>query len=356
MTFRILATPEPLLKRGHFVEFIGPWGDRLMRNSYVGEEGHQRVFQRVKFLSQMERDYRGGYLAAAATAPFAVDPDADMGFHPTYYDTIYQVRIGVNAGWNMYLRWPTGTYRGKLEDPAFVTLDPVATDDKKFIGVMSAARPQFGTSGGVMTTLEDATLTNGPAVPYNQILWINRIEISNLLTTDVRIVGNDSFTDTGGTARTPEIFNYRLVAGQTIGVDVEGSKKVLNQLQIQCTEGTPTAGNPVKVWIGGELETPKLDRFFEIFFIRDWMPLFHAATNSLMDYEKLLFSCLVNKLKIAPVPDPAIVDLQSIDPKVQTDTQKAMIAHEMNILARLKNRELPSHPLWHYSVYESMSV
>lgn len=320
MAFRTLATPEPLLKRGYFLEFIGDWG-----------EHYKERFYRIKFLAQFERNYRKGYLPLAATTPLVIDPKDDMGFEPKYYDTLYQVRIGINHGWNMYLQWPTGDYRGKLEDPTFAVINPVASDDKKFIGLISAAKPLFGTAGGILTSLVSAALTSGPTVPYDQTLWINRIEISNHVTTDVRIVGYDTFTDTDGNARSVQFFDYKLVSGQTIGVDVEKSKKVLNLLKFQATEGTPTALLPVTIWLGGEFEAPKLNRFFEFMFVKDWMPAFHASVSSILDYEKIILSCLVNKLKIEPVMEPAI-------------------------RAKLQSGELPSYPLWHYSQYESLSI
>jgi len=320
MAFRILATPEPLLKKGHYVNFVGAWGDK-----------YEKRFYQVTHLIQFERSYRKGYLAAAVTTPLIIDPDDDMGFEPVYYDTIYQVRHGISQGWNMYLRWPTGDYRGKLEDPNFITINPVATDGQKFIGVMTAAKPIFGTSAGKMTTLEDATLTEGPTVPYDQVLWLNRIEISNHVTTNVRIVGYDTFTDTDSTARSVLIFDYPLVAGQTVGVDVEKSKKVLGLLKFQATEGTPTEANPVNIWVGGELEMPKLDRFFEFVYVKDWMPNFYASVDSLLDYEKIILCCLVNKLKIMAVEDNA--------------TRK-----------KLENGDIPSYPLYHYTEYEAKSL
>lgn len=320
MAFRLFTTPEPLLRKGYYVNFIGNWGDKYKEKYY-----------QITHLIQFERDYRAGYLAAAATAALIIDPTADMGFEPVYYDTIYQVRFGINQGWNMYLRWPTGDFRGKLEAPNFVVINPVATDGQKFIGVMNAGLPVMGTSAGRITSLTDATLTDGPTVPYNQVLWLNRIEISNHVTTDVRIVGYDSFTDTGGTARTVMLFDYRLVAGQTVGVDVEKSKKAFNQLQFQCVEGTPTGDNPVRVFVGGQLEMPKLERFFEFFFVKDWMPNFMASVNSLLDYEKILFCCLVNKLKIKAVVD--------------SETRR-----------KLELGEIPSYPLFFYSEYESMAL
>lgn len=322
MAFRTLVpgTPELLLKRGHFLEFIGNWG-----------EHYKERFYQVTHLIQFERAYRAGYLPAAATTPLTIDPDGDMGFEPVYYDTLYQVRIGISHGWNMYLRWPVGDYRGKLEDPSFIDINPVASDDKKYIGVISSARPAMGTSAGVMTTLSAATLTTGPTVPYDQVLWLNRIEVSNHVLTDVRIMGYDTFDDTDGTARTVTLFDYPLVAGQTIGVDVERSKKALGILKFQCTEGTPTVANPVNVFVGGELESPKLDRLFEFIFVKDWMPNFRASTNSLLAYEKLILSCLVNKLKITPVKD---------------ETKRRQLAAG----------EIPSFPLYHYSEYESIAL
>lgn len=320
MSYRMLVSSEPLLKRKHFMEFIGDWG-----------EHYKERFYQVKFLAQFERAYRKGYLSAAVTTPLTIDPEDDMGFQPRNYDTIYQVRIGINQGWNMYLKWPTGDYRGKLEDPAFVVINPVATDDKKFIGVISNAKAQFGSAPGKITSLVSAALTTGPVVPYDQVLWANRIEISNHVTTNVRIVGYDTFTDTDGSAQSVQIFDYALVAGQTIGVDVEKSKKVLGTLKFQATEGTPTAPNPVNIWIGGELEMPKLDRFFEFCFVRDWMPEFVASVNSMLDFEKIILSCLVNKLKIVPVKDQAIRN-------------------------KLASGEIPTFPMYHYSEYEGYQL
>lgn len=319
MAFRILTTEEPLLKRGHYVEFIGNWGDK-----------YEKRFYRVTHLIQFERDYRAGYLIATATTPLTVDPDANIGFEPVYYDTIYQVRHGFPTGINVYLRWPTGDYRGKLEDAAF-QINPVATDSTKFIGVLSAAKPAFGQAAGEMTSLTDATLTAGPAIPYNAVLWLNRIEISNHVTTDVRIVCTDTFTDTDGNAASVMLFDYPLVPGQSIGVDVEKSKKALGQLNFQAVAGTPTVANPVRVFAGGELEEPKLNRFFEFVYVRDWMPNYFVVCNGLVDYEKVIFSCLVNKLKIKAVEDEG--------------TRRA-----------LQKGDIPVFPLYHYSEYEATAL
>jgi hypothetical protein len=67
---------------------------------------------------------------------------------------------------------------------------------------------------------------------------------------------------------------------------------------------------------------------FEIFFVRDWMPVFYAYVNSICDYAKLIMRFLLNKCTIQAVTDEAI-------------------------RAKLERKELPYKPVFHYSVYEA---
>lgn len=65
---------------------------------------------------------------------------------------------------------------------------------------------------------------------------------------------------------------------------------------------------------------------FEQFFIRDWMPIYHAYVNGIEDYVKLIMRFLVNKCTIEAVTDKAIRD-------------------------KLDRKEIPYKPVFHYSVY-----
>lgn len=65
---------------------------------------------------------------------------------------------------------------------------------------------------------------------------------------------------------------------------------------------------------------------FEMFFIRDWMPIFHAYPNGIEDYVKLVQRFMVNRCTIKAVTDEAI-------------------------RAKLEKKELPYKPVFHYSVY-----
>lgn len=65
---------------------------------------------------------------------------------------------------------------------------------------------------------------------------------------------------------------------------------------------------------------------FEMFLIRDWMPIYHAYVNGIEDYTKLIMRFLVNKCTIRAVTDEA------------TRT-------------KLEKKEIPYKPVFHYSVY-----
>lgn len=69
---------------------------------------------------------------------------------------------------------------------------------------------------------------------------------------------------------------------------------------------------------------------FEMFFIRDWMPLFYAYPNSIVSYVKLIMRFLLNKCTIEAVTDAAVRQ-------------------------KLEKKELPYKPVFHYSVYEARS-
>lgn len=69
---------------------------------------------------------------------------------------------------------------------------------------------------------------------------------------------------------------------------------------------------------------------FEMFFVRDWMPVFHAYMNGIEDYVKLIMRFLINKCTIEPITDEAI-------------------------RAKLERKEIPYKPVFHYSVYVARS-
>lgn len=70
---------------------------------------------------------------------------------------------------------------------------------------------------------------------------------------------------------------------------------------------------------------------FEMFFVRDWMPVFYAYPNSITSYVKLIMRFLLNKCTIEAVRDQAIRD-------------------------KLERKELPYKPVFHYSVYEARAA
>lgn len=70
---------------------------------------------------------------------------------------------------------------------------------------------------------------------------------------------------------------------------------------------------------------------FEMFFVRDWMPVFYAYPNSITDYVKLIMRFLINRCTIEPVKEPQIRD-------------------------KLERKELPYKPVFHYSVYEARAA
>lgn len=70
---------------------------------------------------------------------------------------------------------------------------------------------------------------------------------------------------------------------------------------------------------------------YEMFFVRDWMPVFYAYPNSITDYVKLIMRFLLNKCTIEAVTDKQIRD-------------------------KLERKEIPYKPVFHYSVYEARSA
>lgn len=130
MSFRLLVTPEPLLRPGHFVGMIGDWGDKFEKKWY-----------RVNFALQTKRDYYYGIMSRSATSALTINPDTGWRLQPRYYSTLYQCRIGLSPDWLMYIRWPTTAYRGGLEEPAY---DPVPTEgagtttQRRYIGFVDA--------------------------------------------------------------------------------------------------------------------------------------------------------------------------------------------------------------------------
>lgn len=76
---------------------------------------------------------------------------------------------------------------------------------------------------------------------------------------------------------------------------------------------------------------PELAMRFEMFFIKDWMPVFYAYPNSITAYVKLIMRFLLNKCTIDAVTDKVIRD-------------------------KLERGELPYKPVFHYSVYEARAA
>lgn len=131
MSIKLLTVPEPLLKTGHYVGMIGEWGEKFDKKWY-----------RVNFARQLVRDWRIGYMPAAATAVYNVDPDATIHLEPRYYTTLYQARIGITPDWFLYIRWPTNEYRMILEHPAYAPV-PTETTDRKYIGFVDWRQSPF---------------------------------------------------------------------------------------------------------------------------------------------------------------------------------------------------------------------
>lgn len=67
---------------------------------------------------------------------------------------------------------------------------------------------------------------------------------------------------------------------------------------------------------------------FEMFYVRDWMPVYYAYVNSITEYVKLIMRFLLNKCTIQAVTDKVTID-------------------------KLERKELPYKPVFHYSVYEA---
>lgn len=70
---------------------------------------------------------------------------------------------------------------------------------------------------------------------------------------------------------------------------------------------------------------------FEMFFVRDWMPVYYAYPNSILSYVKLIMRFLLNKCTIEAVTDKVIRD-------------------------KLERKEIPYKPVFHYSVYEARAA
>lgn len=213
MSISILATPEPLLKVGHYVGMIPPgpggWGDKYPNKWY-----------QVSYAEAMLRDWNAGILPATPSpdVPLSIDPDDDIHLQPRYYSTIYQARIGVSPDWLCYLRWPTNEYRMPLEEPNYAPV-PTEGTDRAYIGFI------------------DSTIS------------------------------------------------------------------------------------PIRHPID-----PDQAMRFEMFFIRDWMPEYHAYVNGIVDYAKIIMRFLLNKCTIQAVTDETI-------------------------RGRLERKEIPYKPVFHYSVY-----
>jgi hypothetical protein len=189
----------------------GGWGDKYPSKWY-----------QVTFAEQLLRDWRGGYMPASPSPDeaYLLDPDDNIHLQPRYYSTIYQARIGLSPDWQLYIQWPSQSYRLGLEEPNY---NPVPTErtDRGYIGFIDSTQ------------------------------------------------------------------------------------------------------SPIKHPID-----PDQAMRFEMFFVRDWMPVFYAYVNSITDYAKLIMRFLVNKCTIQAITDEAI-------------------------RAKLERKELPYKPVFHYSVYEA---
>ncbi len=230
MGFRLLATPEPLLKPGMFVGMIGDWGDKYVApmpqsitTYFPGLAQSISAFYRVTWAEQLLRDYYAGIMPASPSpdTPVVIDPDADIGLEPHYYTSLYQSRIGISPDWLCYIRWPSQVYRGALEEPGFF---PTPTDaDLRYIGFIDSVQSP--------------------------------------------------------------IFDE---------------------------------------------DHPEVEMRYEGWFVKDWMPIFHAYCNSITAYVKLIMRFQVNHLAI-----------QKIEP-----------SQESALILRMLRREVPWYPVFHYSEYE----
>lgn len=229
MGFRLLATPEPLLKPGMYVGMIGDWGDKFVKEMpetitkfYPALRDPVSAFYRITWTEQVVRDYYHGIMPKSPSPDtfVTIDPDDDIGLQPRYYSSLYQTRIGISPDWMCYLLWPTSEYRMPLEEPGY-SPDPTNTD-KRYIGFIDSVQ-------------------------------------------------------------------------------------------------SPIADE----------EHPEVTMRFEFWFVRDWMPEFHAYVNSITDYVKLIMRFLVNRLSI-----------KYINPTL-----------EANLILRLLRREIPWTPVFHYSEY-----
>ncbi len=115
---------------------------------------------------------------------------------------------------------------------------------------------------GKMTEIvADDTDTEAFVVPNNKLFDINRIEINNRASEDIRVRGWDTFTDTDAVAHSSAaspvpLFDYPLASQDAIVVDCQDkAKRVMGTLVLQAVSGTGsgiTGGTPVEVYIGGE--------------------------------------------------------------------------------------------------------
>jgi len=147
MAFRLLATPESLLKPGMFVGMIGDWGDKFVAPMpesitvhFPGLAQSIAMFYRITWAEQKIRDYYAGIMPASPSpdGPYGIDPDASIGLEPHYYTSLYQTRIGMSPDWQCYIKWPTQSYRMGLEEPGFYP-DPTDTD-KRYIGFIDSVQ------------------------------------------------------------------------------------------------------------------------------------------------------------------------------------------------------------------------
>lgn len=134
MAFALLATPEPLLKQGHYIGMLGEWGEHYGKKWY-----------RIRRTRISVRDWYAGIMAADASAALLIDPGvtgttSTISLSPRYYETIYQTRIGLSPDWRCYVRWPTDEYRMALEEPnrAPNPTEDAASPYRGYIGYIDA--------------------------------------------------------------------------------------------------------------------------------------------------------------------------------------------------------------------------
>lgn len=104
------------------------------------------------------------------------------------------------------------------------------------------------------------TATTAFAVPFNELLEINRIQINNRANEDIRVQGWDTFTDTDGTVHSTTVspvpvFDYPVASQDAIVVDCsDEAKRVMGTLVLKATCGSGTLSNPVEVYVGGKFK------------------------------------------------------------------------------------------------------